>query len=193
MNEKYIKIKRLSVSEKLYKFINNDLLPGTNISKERFWSGFDTNIHELAPLNRKILQTRERLQKAIDAYHINSKNNSLNKKKYKKFLEQIGYLVKQGHNFKIKTNKVDQEISNVCGPQLVCPVSNSRFLLNAANARWVSLYDSLYGTDVIPETKGAVKGKTYNPIRGKKVIEYARDLLDKFIPFTDNFELLCIY
>tara|TARA_B100000579_G_scaffold434610_1_gene455872 strand:+ start:2735 stop:4909 length:2175 start_codon:yes stop_codon:yes gene_type:complete len=186
MKEKYIKIKRLSVSEKLFKFINNDLLPGTNVTKERFWSGFDKNIHELVPLNRKILQTRERLQKAIDAYHINSKSNELNKLKYKKFLEKIGYLKKIGPNFKIKTNNIDKEISDIRGPQLVCPVSNSRFLLNAANARWVSLYDSLYGTDVIPETKGAVKGKTYNPIRGAKVIEYARDLLDKFIPLKKN-------
>ena len=102
--------------------------------------------------------------------------------RYTDFLKKIGYLKKSGTNFKIKTKNVDNEISSICGPQLVCPVSNARFLLNAANARWVSLYDSLYGTDLIPETHGALRGKTYNPIRGKKVILYARDLLDKYIP-----------
>ncbi len=184
MKEKYIKIKNLSVSKDLANFINNDLLPGTNINKEKFWKGFDKCVHELAPKNIKLLQKRERLQKAIDALHIDKKDNQLNFKKYKKFLKKIGYLKKSGANFKIKTKNVDLEISNICGPQLVCPVSNSRFLLNAANARWVSLYDSLYGTDVIPETNGAVRGKTYNPIRGKRVIEHARKLLDKFVPLN---------
>ena len=111
---------------------------------------------------------------------------SPNLKKYTKFLIKIGYLKKTGPNFKIKTKNVDTEISSICGPQLVCPVSNARFLLNAANARWVSLYDSLYGTDIIPETHGALRGRTYNPIRGKKVISYARDLLDKYIPLKDK-------
>ena len=186
MKEKYLKIKNLSISENLANFINKELLPGTKVNKERFWNGFDKCVHELAPKNIKLLQKRERLQKAIDALHIDKKNNKLNLTKYTKFLEKIGYLKKPGPNFKIKTKNVDIEISSICGPQLVCPVSNARFLLNAANARWVSLYDSLYGTDVIPETGGAVKGKTYNPIRGKKVIEYARNLLDKFVPLREN-------
>ena len=182
MNEKYIKIKNLSVSKNLANFINNELLPGIKISKKKFWKDFDRVIHELSPKNRKLLQKRERLQKAIDALHIDENDNRLNIKKYTKFLKRIGYLKKTGPNFKIKTKNVDIEISSICGPQLVCPVSNARFLLNAANARWVSLYDSLYGTDVIPESYGAVRGKTYNPIRGKKVIEYARNLLDKYVP-----------
>ena len=186
MKEKYLKIKNLSVSKNLANFINKELLPGTKISKERFWNGFDKCVQELAPKNIKLLQKRERLQKAIDTLHIEKKNNKLNLKKYTKFLIKIGYLKKPGSNFKIKNKNVDKEISSICGPQLVCPVSNARFLLNAANARWVSLYDSLYGTDVIPETGGAVKGKTYNPIRGKKVIEYARNLLDKFVPLREN-------
>ncbi len=186
MKEKYIKIINLSVSEKLANFINKELLPGTNVSQKRFWKGFDDCIHELTPKNRKLLQTRERMQKAIDAFHIDRKGKKLNYKNYSKFLRKIGYLINSGPNFKIKTKNLDKEITSVCGPQLVCPVSNARFLLNAANARWVSLYDSLYGTDVIPETHGAVKGKTYNPIRGKKVIEYARDLLDRFIPLKNN-------
>ena len=186
MKEKYLKIKNLSVSENLANFINKELLPETKVNKEKFWKGFDQCIHELAPKNRKLLQKRERLQKAIDALHIDKKDNQFSLKKYTKFLKKIGYIKKPGPNFKIKTKNVDIEISSICGPQLVCPVSNARFLLNAANARWVSLYDSLYGTDVIPETHGAVKGKTYNPIRGKKVIEYARNLLDKYVPLKDK-------
>jgi len=186
MKEKYLKIKNLSISQKLANFINKELLPGTKINKEKFWKGFDKCVHELAPKNKKLLQKRERLQKAIDALHIDKKDDQLNLKKYTEFLLKIEYLKKSGPNFKIKTKNIDVEISSICGPQLVCPVSNARFLLNAANARWVSLYDSLYGTDIIPETNGAVKGKTYNPIRGKKVIEYARNLLDKFIPLKDK-------
>ncbi len=182
MKEKYLKIKNLSVSENLANFINKELLPGTKINKGKFWKGFDESIHNLAPKNRKLIQKRERLQKAIDAMHIDKKEDQLSIKKYTEFLRKIDYLKKPGPNFKIKTKNVDIEISNICGPQLVCPVSNARFLLNAANARWVSLYDSLYGTNIIPETYGAVKGKTYNPIRGKKVIEYARNLLDKYVP-----------
>ena len=182
MKEKYIKIKDLSVSEKLANFINDKLLPGTKISKERFWSGFNKYIHELSPKNKNLIEKREKIQKLIDTWHKENKDNRFNLKKYTDFLKKIGYLKKSGTNFKIKTKNVDNEISSICGPQLVCPVSNARFLLNAANARWVSLYDSLYGTDLIPETHGALRGKTYNPIRGKKVILYARDLLDKYIP-----------
>ena len=182
MKEKYIKIKDLSVSEKLANFINIKLLPGTKISKERFWSGFNKYIHELSPKNKNLIEKREKIQKLIDTWHKENKDNRFNLKKYTDFLKKIGYLKKSGTNFKIKTKNVDNEISSICGPQLVCPVSNARFLLNAANARWVSLYDSLYGTDLIPETHGALRGKTYNPIRGKKVILYARDLLDKYVP-----------
>ncbi len=185
MKEKYLKIENLSVSEKLVKFINSELLPGTKISNKRFWKGFSKSAHELSPINKKLLEKREKLQKMIDAWHKDRKGSRFNIKKYKEFLEEIGYLKKPGSNFKVKTKNVDKEISSICGPQLVCPVSNSRFLLNAANARWVSLYDSLYGTDLIPETHGALKGKTYNPIRGKKVISYSRDLLDKYIPLKD--------
>ena len=182
MKEKYIKISDLSVSEKLANFINDKLLPGTKISKERFWNGFNKYIHELSPKNKNLIEKREKIQKLIDTWHKENKDNRFNLKKYTDFLKKIGYLKKSGTNFKIKTKNVDNEISSICGPQLVCPVSNARFLLNAANARWVSLYDSLYGTDLIPETHGALRGKTYNPMRGKKVILYARDLLDKYVP-----------
>ena len=186
MKEKYLKVKNLSVSEKLYNFINKELLPGTKINKQEFWSGFNKYAHELSLINKKLLEKRERLQKSIDRWHKDRKGDRFNLKKYTEFLKKIGYLNKTGSNFKIGTKNVDKEISSICGPQLVCPVSNARFLLNAANARWVSLYDSLYGTDIIPETHGALKGRTYNPIRGKKVISYARDLLDKYIPLKDK-------
>ena len=126
------------------------------------------------------------MQKSIDAFHLDRKNQKLNINIYKKFLKKIGYLEKSGPNFKIMTKNVDNEISGICGSQLVFPISNARFLLNAANARWVSLYDSLYGTDIISEDHGALKGKTYNPIRGKKVIEYSRSLLDKYIPLKNK-------
>ena len=184
--EEYKKIKNLSVSIKLFNFINKELLPGSKIKKDIFWNGFDKFLHELTPKNKQLLEFREKLQKQIDDWHKIKKEERFNLNKYTNFLKNIGYLVKPGSNFKIKTNNIDKEISSICGPQLVCPVSNARFLLNAANARWVSLYDSLYGTDVIPEIKGALKGKTYNPIRGKKVIEYARHLLDKYIPLKNT-------
>jgi len=186
MAEKYIKIENLSVSENLLNFVNRELLPGIKIKKKNFWNQFDKCIHELAPKNKRLLELREELQKKIDGWHKDRKNKKINIKKYQKFLKKIGYLKKYEKNFKIKAKKVDKEISNICGPQLVCPVSNARFLLNAANARWVSLYDSLYGTDLIPETHGALRGKTYNPIRGEKVIHYARGLLDKYIPLKDE-------
>ena len=172
--EKFVKILDLSVSQVLLSFINKELLPGTKISKDRFWKGFNKSVHELAKKNKELIDIREKIQKSIDSYHLEKKGKKINLHEYKNFLKKINYLKKNGPNFKIQTKNVDKEISSICGPQLVCPVSNARFLLNAANARWVSLYDSLYGANIIPETKGALKGKTYNPIRGGKVIDYAR-------------------
>jgi len=186
MKEKYIKINNLSVSKKLLNFVDKDLLPGTKIKKENFWKGFSNIVHQLEPKNKELLEKREKLQKKIDAWHKDKKGKKINIKKYIKFLKKIGYLKKTGTNFKIKTKNVDDEIAKICGPQLVVPISNSRYALNAANARWVSLYDSLYGTDVIPETKGALRGKTYNPLRGERVIYYVRNFLDKFVPLEDK-------
>ena len=183
--EKFIKTHDLSVSNVLLNFINKELLPGTDISRDKFWKGFSKTVHDLSPKNKKLLETREKIQKTIDSFHLERKDKKFNFNEYKIFLKKIGYLKKTGPNFKIQTKNVDKEVSNICGPQLVCPVSNARFLLNAANARWVSLYDSLYVSNIISEIKGAVKGKTYNPIRGKKVIEYARILLDKYIPLKN--------
>ena len=184
--EKFVKILDLSISEVLLSFVNKELLPGTKISKDRFWRGFNMAVHDLSKKNKELIEIREKIQKSIDSYHLEKKGKKIKLNEYKKFLNKINYLKKNGPNFHIQTKNVDEEISSICGPQLVCPVSNARFLLNAANARWVSLYDSLYGANIIPETKGALKGKTYNPIRGKKVIEYARELLDKYIPLENQ-------
>jgi malate synthase len=186
MKEKYIKIKNLSISEKLLNFVNKELLPGTKIKKENFWNKFNKIVHDLSTKNKKLLKNREKLQKTIDSWHRDRKGEKVDIKKYIKFLNKIGYLKKTGTNFKIKTKNVDNEIAKICGPQLVVPISNARYALNAANARWVSLYDSLYGTDVIPETRGAVRGKTYNPIRGERVIRYVRNFLDKYIPLKNG-------
>ena len=182
MKEQYTKIHNLSVSNKLLNFVNEELLKDTNISSEKFWEGFDKAVHELAPRNKDLLRIRENLQKKIDAWHIENKGNEINLEVYKNFLKEIGYLKEVGSDFKIKTNNVDEEITSIAGPQLVVPIMNERYALNAANARWISLYDSLYGTDVIPETNGAVIGKVYNPIRGQKVIDYGRNFLDKNAP-----------
>ena len=184
--EKFIKTYDLSVSNVLLNFVNKELLPGTNISRSRFWKGLSETLHKLTPINKKLLETREKIQKSLDSFYLERKGKKFNYDEYKNFLKKIKYLKKNGPNFNIQTKNVDKEISSICGPQLVCPVSNARFLLNAANARWVSLYDSLYGSNIIPETKGALKGKTYNPMRGKKVIEYARTILDKYVPLKNN-------
>jgi len=182
MKKLYTKINNLSVSNELLNFVNMELLTGTKISPDKFWLGFDKAVHELAPINKELINIREDLQKKIDTWHIKNKNSEINLDEYKKFLKEIGYLKEVGPDFKIKTKNVDEEITSIAGPQLVVPIMNERYVLSAANARWMSLYDSLYGTDIIPETKGAVIGKIYNPIRGQKVIEYGRNFLDKNVP-----------
>ena len=178
----YISQGKLSIASALFKFVNNELLSGTNIDHKIFWSGLDECAHELAPKNKKLIEFRKNLQKQIDDLHKNKKGKKIDIKEYLNFLEKIGYIKKEGKNFQIKTENVDSEISKIPGPQLVVPIMNARYALNAANARWGSLYDALYGTDVIPETDGASRGNRYNPIRGKKVIEYARNFLDSCIP-----------
>ena len=186
MAKKYILVGKLSVASKLLDFVNNELLPGTGITKENFWSGLDKCTHELAPKNRKLLEFRENLQKKIDIWHKDKKGEKIDIKEYSNFLKEIGYLKKEGENFKIETKNVDNEISLIAGPQLVVPVMNARYSLNAANARWGSLYNALYGTDVISESGGAERGEKYNYVRGEKVIEYARKILDKNVPLKDG-------
>tara|TARA_Y100000590_G_scaffold445239_1_gene577077 strand:+ start:1921 stop:4080 length:2160 start_codon:yes stop_codon:yes gene_type:complete len=182
MAKKYIPIGRLSIASELLDFVNNELLPGTGINEKDFWYGLDKCVHELAPKNKELLEFRENLQKKIDAWHKNKKGEKINIEEYSNFLKEIGYLKKEGENFKIKTKNVDTEISLIAGPQLVVPVMNARYSLNAANARWGSLYNALYGTDVISESNGAEHGKKYNYIRGEKVIKHARGILDSNVP-----------
>jgi malate synthase len=186
MKQKYTRVNNLSVSSDLLDFVNNNLLKETNILPEKFWLGFDSAVHDLTIKNKKLLEIREKLQVKINEWHKIKKSEKFNLKEYQNFLKEIGYLKEIGPDFKIKTKNIDDEISKIAGPQLVVPIMNARYALNAANARWMSLYDSLYGTDIIPETKGAVKGKTYNPIRGQKVIEYGRNFLDKFVPLKNE-------
>ena len=186
MAKKYISLGQLSIASKLLNFVNNELLPGTNVTKENFWSGLDKCVHELAPKNRKLLEFREKLQKKIDIWHKDKKGEKIDIKEYSNFLLEIDYLKKEGKKFQIETKNVDSEISIIAGPQLVVPVMNARYALNAANARWGSLYNALYGTDVIAESNGAHRGNKYNPKRGKKVIEYARNVLDAYVPLQNG-------
>jgi len=182
MAKKYISQGQLSIASELLDFVNNELLPGTNVTKENFWSGLDKSVHELAPKNRKLLDFRESLQKKIDIWHRDRRGEKIDIKEYSNFLIEIGYLKKEGEKFQIETKNVDSEISSIAGPQLVVPIMNARYSLNAANARWGSLYNALYGTDVILDSNGAERGKKYNHIRGEKVIKYARNILDAHVP-----------
>jgi malate synthase len=182
MTSKYLSINNLKVSENLLNFVNNELLKDTEISQEKFWNGFDKAVHELAPENRKLIQIRENLQKKIDDWHIENKGKKNNLEEYKKFLKKINYLKDEGPDFKIETENVDDEITSIAGPQLVVPIMNARYTLNAANARWVSLYDSLYGTNIIESEEGG--SERYDPNRGQEVIKYVREFFDKYIPIN---------
>ena len=184
MKEEYTKIQNLSVSNVLFNFINNELLKDTKISPEKFWEGFDEAIHDLSPKNKELIKIREDLQKKIDNWHIKNKSNEINFKDYKKFLKEIGYLKEVGPDFKIKTRNVDEEITSIAGPQLVVPIMNDRYALNAANARWMSLYDSLYGTDVIEQSEDSASQR-YDPLRGEMVIRYGRNFLERYFPLEN--------
>ena len=184
MKKQYTKIYNLSVSNELLNFVNNELLKDTKISSEKFWKGFDRVIHELAPKNKKLIQIRNDLQKKIDSWHIQNKGNPINLEEYKKFLKKINYLKEVGSDFKIKTNNIDEEIASISGPQLVVPIMNKRYALNAANARWMSLYDSLYGTDIIEQSEDSATQR-YDPLRGEMVIKYGRDFLEKYFPLEN--------
>jgi malate synthase len=176
----------LTISSVLLEFVNKEIIPGININIDDFWKKFDSAVHELAPINKKLIEKRETIQKKIDEWHLLNKGKDLNKVEYIKFLKSIDYIVEEKDNFQITTQNVDDEICKIAGPQLVVPIDNARYAINAANARWGSLYDSLYGTDVIPETNGANKDSFYNPVRGDKVIEYAKNFLDKTFPLTNG-------
>lgn len=176
----------LSVATVLHDFINKEVLPGTGVTETGFWTRLDRIIHDLAPRNRALLQRRDELQAKIDAWHTARKGRLFDLPAYKAFLTQIGYIVPEGPDFSIDTRNVDDEIASIAGPQLVVPVTNARYALNAANARWGSLYDALYGTDAIDESGGATRGKTYNPVRGAKVFAWTKGLLDDIAPLAQG-------
>ena len=174
----------LQVDRQLYDFINDEALPGTGLSAAAFWAGFDRLIHGLAPRNRALLAKRDDLQRRIDAWYREMHDQPIDLDDYKAVLREIGYLVPEGDDFTATTANVDAEISTIAGPQLVVPITIARYALNAANARWGSLYDALYGTDAIPEDGGAERGGDYNPVRGARVIAHARQFLDDVVPLA---------
>jgi len=179
----------LQVATELHRFIEEQVLPGTGVDAAAFWKGFDQIVADLAPKNAALLAERDRLQAEMDAWHSKHPGPIKNMGKYRAFLEKIGYLVPVPAKVKATTKNVDAELALQAGPQLVVPITNARYALNAANARWGSLYDALYGTDALPETDGATKGPGYNPVRGAKVIEYARHVLDRCVPLKKGSHL----
>jgi malate synthase len=176
----------LQVATELHRFIEDKVLPATGVASDVFWKGFDAIVHDLAPKNIALLAERDRLQAELDAWHKKNPGPIADMPAYRAFLEKIGYLLPQPQGTKATTTNVDSELALQAGPQLVVPILNARYALNAANARWGSLYDALYGTDAIPESGGAEKGKGYNPVRGAKVIEFARNVLDQAAPLENG-------
>ncbi len=196
MSEARTRVHRLDVATSLHQFIEHEVLPGTGVKPRAFWSGFDAIVADLAPQNAALLAERARLQAELDAWHTAHPGPITDMAAYEAFLKRIGYLVPVPKASRITTKNVDAELAIQAGPQLVVPMLNARYALNAANARWGSLYDALYGTDVIPEDHGAGKrsasGKTYNPKRGKKVIAYARHVLDRTVPLRKGSHLQAV-
>lgn len=181
-----ISCQRLQVAEVLHQFIEQEALPGTGVSSESFWAGFDKLVHDLAPKNRALLAERDRLQAELDKWHGANPGPIADMGAYKTFLKSIGYLHDAPASVKVNTANVDTEITDQGGPQLVVPIMNARYALNAANARWGSLYDALYGTNAIPDTDGAERGGAYNPVRGAKVIAFGRQFLNDSIPLAQG-------
>ncbi|UVK39537.1 malate synthase G [Mesorhizobium sp. AR10] len=180
-----IEIAGLQIARELHDFVVGEALPGTGITADAFWNGFSAIVHDLAPKNLALLAKRDAIQEQIDGWYRDN-GAPVDMEVYKTFLREIGYLVPEGPAFSVTTDNVDPEIAIVAGPQLVVPVMNARYALNAANARWGSLYDALYGTDAIAETGGAEKGKGFNPARGAKVVAWAKNFLDESVPLTSG-------
>ena len=179
--EKRIGIGNLKIDNDLYALVKDEIAPGTEVDADSFWTALDEIVNEFAPENRLLLEKRNSLQQQIDKWHLDHKDEPIDHEVYSAFLTDIGYLVPEGDDFIVTTEDVDLEIALIAGPQLVVPVDNARYALNATNARWGSLYDALYGTDVIDEADGATRGDSYNPIRGAKVIAYTEQFLDEVI------------
>lgn len=182
--ENYVKTGSLQVARELYEFINSEALPGSGVDQEQFWSGLEALINDLTPKNKALLAKRDEIQHKLNTWHRENQNFDFNS--YKSFLEEIGYLEPIAEDFKITTENVDEEVAVKAGPQLVVPVNNGRYAINAANARWGSLYDALYGTDAISEENGANRDGGYNPVRGEKVIAFAREFLDQTVPLSSG-------
>ncbi|MAV56407.1 MAG: malate synthase G [Candidatus Pelagibacter sp.] len=177
-----INVNNLKIDKELLNFINQEVIPDLDINIDKFWNGFDKVVHELAPINKKLLERRDEIQKKIDQWHLSKKDLSFNQDEYTKFLKSINYIVDEKEDFKIETSNVDEEISSIAGPQLVVPIDNARYALNAANARWGSLYDALYGTDVISKNES----KEFDQDRANKVVDYVRDFLNKIFPIENG-------
>ncbi|MBY0121391.1 malate synthase G [Bacillus sp. S/N-304-OC-R1] len=180
----YKQVGKLQVASELFEFINLEVLPGSEVDPEKFWIGFENIVQDLTPKNKELLAIRDELQRKINTWH--RENKEFDFTSYKAFLEEIGYLEEAGDDFSISSENVDEEVALQAGPQLVVPVNNARYALNAANARWGSLYDALYGTDVISEDDGASRNDVYNPIRGEKVIAFSKNFLDQAVPLKDG-------
>jgi len=174
----------LEIAAELHDLVANEIAPGTGVEPDHFWTQMETILADLAPRNKALLAKRDEIQKTVDAWHLKRQGAKIDLNEYKDFLKEIDYLLPEGEDFKVGTANVDDEIAHIAGPQLVVPVRNARFALNAANARWGSLYDALYGTDMISDEGGAEKGGAYNPKRGDKVIAWARDFLDQYFPLA---------
>ncbi|MGB0665841.1 MAG: malate synthase G [bacterium] len=184
--EKRVTIGSLSIDPSLEALVREEIMPGLGLDAEDFWNSFSQILNDLTPRNRELLEKRDRIQQQIDDWHLNRMEKPHDPQAYQEFLRSIDYLVPEGPDFKITTTGVDPEISQIPGPQLVVPVSNARYALNAANARWGSLLDAAYGTDVIPETEGAERGISYNPQRGEKVFEFVHGVLDASAPLAEG-------
>jgi malate synthase len=180
----YVKVGNLQVASVLFEFINKDGLPGSELNQEQFWVDFEKLVHDMSPKNKKLLARRDEIQTKINTWH--RENKEMDFAEYKTFLQEIGYLEPEGEDFHITTEEVDDEIAFQAGPQLVVPVDNARYAINASNARWGSLYNALYGTDVISEKEGAYREGRYNEVRGGEVISFAKDFLDQVTPLKDH-------